>query len=129
MIHAADLADAIVRAGVAEAAAGIYHTAETRAYAWSEVLRLVSDAVGRPGHRVPVPSGLIRAAAAVSEVAGRAVGRPSIFTRDKARELLAPAWLCETETAKRDLDFVARTPLAEGLQETAAWYRAYGWLD
>jgi dihydroflavonol-4-reductase len=128
MIHAADLADAICRAGVAEAATGIYHTAEPRAYAWREVLKLVADAVGRSGRMVAVPAGLIRAAAAVSEGASRAMGRAGIFTRDKARELLAPAWLCETEAAKQDLDFVARTPLAGGLRETAAWYRAYGWL-
>ncbi|MEJ2184388.1 MAG: NAD-dependent epimerase/dehydratase family protein [Gemmatimonadota bacterium] len=128
MIYAADLAEAICRAGVAEAASGIYHTAEPRAYAWREVLELVAEAVGRSGRKVPIPAGLIRAAAAVSEAAGRAMGRPSIFTRDKARELLAPAWLCDTEAARQDLDFVARTPLAEGLRETAAWYRAYGWL-
>ncbi|MEJ2677713.1 MAG: NAD-dependent epimerase/dehydratase family protein [Gemmatimonadota bacterium] len=128
LIHAADLAEAICRAGVAEGAGGIYHTAEPRAYTWREVLDLVAEAVGQSGRGVRVPAGLIRAAAAVSEVAGRVVARPSIFTRDKARELLAPAWLCDTEAAKKDLDFVARTPLAEVLRETAAWYRAYGWL-
>ncbi|HKJ93071.1 MAG TPA: NAD-dependent epimerase/dehydratase family protein [Longimicrobiales bacterium] len=129
MIHAADLADAIRRAGVAEAAAGVYHTAEPRAYAWPDVLDMVAEAVGRRARHVPVPSGLIRMAAVVSELVGRVRGRPSIFTRDKAQELLAPGWLCDTERARRELGFVARTPLAEGLRETAAWYRAYGWLD
>ncbi|MEJ2215545.1 MAG: NAD-dependent epimerase/dehydratase family protein [Gemmatimonadota bacterium] len=129
LIHAADLADVIRRAGVAEAADGIYHTAEPRAYAWPEVLTLVADAVGRSGRRIPVPAALIRAAAAASEMVGRVVGRASIFTPDKARELLAPGWLCDTKATEQDLGFVARTPLADGLRETAAWYRAYGWLD
>jgi nucleoside-diphosphate-sugar epimerase len=46
----------------------------------------------------------------------------------KARELLAPGWLCETEAARRDLEFEAEVPLERGLAETAAWYREHGWI-
>jgi nucleoside-diphosphate-sugar epimerase len=71
---------------------------------------------------------LIAAAGTVSEGLGRLIGRPSIFSRDKARELLAPGWLCETEAARRDLGFEAAIPLERGLAETAVWYREHGWL-
>jgi nucleoside-diphosphate-sugar epimerase len=71
---------------------------------------------------------VIAALGAVSETAAGLVGRSSIFNRDKARELLAPGWLCETEAARAALNFEADIPLAEGLRSTAQWYRGQGWL-
>jgi dihydroflavonol-4-reductase len=128
MIHVADLARAVVLAATGDDVRGVYHIAEPRAYVWADVARLVAKAVGRKARLVTVPAGLIAAAGAVSEGLGRLMGRPSIFSRDKARELLAPGWLCETEAARRDLGFEAAIPLERGLAETAVWYREHGWL-
>jgi nucleoside-diphosphate-sugar epimerase len=128
MVHAADLAAALVRAVVAPAARGVYHIAEQRSYSWETVGRMVGQAVGRKVRAVPVPAALISGLAAVSESAARSVGGSSIFNRDKAREMLAPGWLCETESARADLGYEARIGLDEGLRATARWYREQGWL-
>jgi nucleoside-diphosphate-sugar epimerase len=128
MVHVEDLARALVLAVQARAAAGVYHIAESRSYTWREVGTLVGDAVGRRVRHVPVPGMVIAALGAVSETAAGLVGRSSIFNRDKARELLAPGWLCETEAARAALNFEADIPLAEGLRSTAQWYRGQGWL-
>lgn len=126
-IHARDLAEAVLTAATS-AATGIFHVAEPRSYAWTEVLDLVADAVGRRGVRVRVPGWLLRGAAAGTEAVSRLRGVPAIFDRDKAREILAPGWVCETERARRELGYEAAIPLADGLRETAVWYRAYDWL-
>lgn len=128
LVHAADLARAVVLAATAERAAGVYHIAEQRAYLWEEVARLVARAVGREARLITVPASLLSLAGAVSEVVSRVTGKPSIFSRDKARELLAPGWLCETERALQELGFRAEIPLDRGFAETAEWYRAHGWL-
>jgi nucleoside-diphosphate-sugar epimerase len=128
MVHVSDLARALVLAARADGVTGVYHIAEARAYTWEEVGRLVGDAVNRRVRAVPVPAALIAGLAALSEAAAAVVGRSSIFNRDKARELLAPGWLCETEAARAALNFEAAIPLAEGLRTTAQWYREQGWL-
>lgn len=128
MIHAADLARALLLAATADGATGVYHVAEARSYLWQEMARMVAEAVGRRAQIVRLPGVLIAAAAAVSETAAGLVGKSTIFNRDKARELLAPGWLCETELARRDFGFEAQIPLSAGLQQTAEWYRANGWL-
>lgn len=128
MIHVGDLARAIAAAGLAEGATGVYHVAEAQAYAWMEVLESVSRAVGKAGRRIPIPQSLLRMAGGLSGALGRLSRRPPIFDGDKARELLAPGWLCETDGAKRDLGFETAIPLERGLKETAAWYRGRGWL-
>lgn len=128
MIHVRDLAEGLLRAAQAEHPGPLYHVAEAQDYSWGEVAALVALAVGRSVRTVRVPPAVVKAAAAASEFGAGLVGRATIFNRDKARELLAPAWLCDTSAAARDLGFVARTPLPAGLNETAAWYRAHGWL-
>jgi nucleoside-diphosphate-sugar epimerase len=128
MVHVADLARALVRAVVAPRAAGVYHIAEPRVYTWEEVGQLVGEAVERRVRVVRVPAALISGLAAASEATAGALGRSSIFNRDKARELLAPGWLCETESARADLGYEASITLADGLRTTAQWYRQQGWL-
>lgn len=128
MVHVQDLARALVLAARARAAAGVYHIAESRSYTWEEMGRAVGDAVGRGVRVVRVPAALMSGLAAVSETAAGLAGRSSIFNRDKARELLAPGWLCETEAARAALNFEADIPLADGLRMTAQWYREQGWL-
>jgi nucleoside-diphosphate-sugar epimerase len=128
MVHVADLAAALVRAVVARRAGGVYHIAEPRAYSWEEVGQLVGSAVGRRVRTVRVPAALIAGLAAATEFAAGAVGRSTIFNRDKALEMLAPGWLCETDAARTDLQYQAGISLADGLRDTARWYREHGWL-
>jgi dihydroflavonol-4-reductase len=128
MIHVTDLARAIAAAVTAPTARGVYHVAEAQAYTWDEMGALVAAALGRPARKVALPAQLVRAAATGSEWFSRLTRQPGIFSRDKAAEMLAPGWCCETEGARRDLGFETRIPLADGFRETAQWYRSEGWL-
>jgi nucleoside-diphosphate-sugar epimerase len=127
-IHVHDLINALLCAITAEQASGVYHVAEPQPYAWGQITDWLAKAVGRQVRAVRVPQWSIRAAAAVSEFGAAMIGRATIFNREKAEELLAPGWLCETEAVKRDLGFEVRIPLPQGLVGTASWYREHGWL-
>lgn len=127
LIHVQDLAIALVRAATLQGVRGVYHAAEPRSYAWSEVVQLVAQAVGARARMVALPPLVLQATATLSEWGAGLVGRATIFNRDKARELLAPGWLCDAAPAERDLGIAPR-PLADGLAHTAGWYREHGWL-
>lgn len=128
MIHVTDLARALLMAAASDQASGVYHVAEARSYQWRDVAGMVAEAVGRKARIFEVPGALISAAAAINETAVGILGKSTIFNREKARELLAPAWLCETELARRDFGFETRIALRDGLQQTADWYQQNGWL-
>ncbi len=137
LVHVADLARGIADAALAgdlshdalpDTLRGTYHIADPQAYAWRDVCRLVGDAVGRRPVFLPVPQNAIAFAAAVSETISGALGQSTMFNREKVRELLAPGWLCETDSARTAFGFAARIPLPEGLRSTAEWYRSNGWL-
>ena len=128
MIHARDLARALLLAATSDGAGGVYHVAEARAYGWEEMARMVGAAVGRKVVVPRVPGIVLIAAATMSETIARLLGKSTIFNREKADELMAPGWLCETELARRDFGFEAAIPLQAGFDETARWYRQHGWL-
>lgn len=128
LVHARDLAEALVRVAGGDVATGVYHVAEPRVYTWTEVAAYFGRAVGRRVRPVRVPPAVVRAAAALSEWSAGVRGRATIFNRDKARELLAPGWTCETESLRRDFGFETEIALPDGLMQTAAWYREQGWL-
>ncbi len=128
LVHVTDLVRALLCAATMPEARGVYHVAESRSYAWSEIAMCLSRAVGRSVHMVRIPRLLVQLAATVSEGGAALIGRATIFNREKVKELLAPGWLCETALAKRELGFEAQVPLATGCVETAAWYRQQTWL-
>lgn len=128
LVHVTDLVQAMLRAATMPDARGLYHVAESRSYSWSEIATCISRAVGRSVHMVRIPRFLVQMAATVSEGGAAAIGRTTIFNREKVKELLAPGWLCETTLAKQELGFEAQVPLATGCVETAAWYRQQTWL-
>lgn len=128
MVHARDLARALLLAGTSAAARGVYHVAEARSYGWDEMAHMVGSAIGKQVRVIRVPDPVIVAAARASETITGLMGRSTIFNREKANELLAPDWLCETDLARRDFGFEAHIPLQEGFKETANWYKRHGWL-
>jgi nucleoside-diphosphate-sugar epimerase len=128
MVHVRDLAEALVRAAEAREATGIFHIAEPTAYTWGEMLDHMARAVGRRGVKVRVPAAVLKAAAGGTQVAARMSRRPAVFDGEKALELLAAGWTCETDGAREALGFETSIPLADGLRETASWYRAHGWM-
>ncbi len=129
IVHGADLADAVVRALDGPAAAGrTYYVANPEAHAMDALLARIGAAVGRRGVALPLPECAVRAAGVVAEEVARLRGRVPTFSRDKAREFLAPGWVCDPARAALELDWTPRWDLDEGLAATAAWYRAAGWL-
>ena len=128
LVHVTDLVQAMLHAATMPQARGLYHVAESRSYDWSEIATCISRAVGRSVRMIRIPRFLVRIAASVSEAGAALSGRTTIFNREKAKELLAPGWLCETALAKQELDFEAQIPIATGFAETAAWYKQQTWL-
>lgn len=126
--YARDVARAVVRACAAPAGFGPHPVAEPRAYGWSEVQALLEEAVGRRVRRIPVPGPVLEMAGMAAEAMGRLAGEAPEFDRRRARDLSRHAWTCDPRPTEQALGWEARTPLAEGMKETVAWYRRQGWL-
>jgi len=129
LVHAGDLAAALVRAGEAEATLGrTYHAGHPVPVTHRELAEAVAEAVGRRVRTLSLPAWLVRPLFGANGALSRALGRTPLLDGDKANELLAPGWVCSSEALRRDAGWQARIPLAAGLAGTAAAYRSCGWL-
>jgi nucleoside-diphosphate-sugar epimerase len=93
-----------------------------------DLARLVGSCSGRRTRLVELPDSAVRLAGALETIRETATRRSRPFNADKAREVLAGDWLCDSAPLRRDLDLPPPTPLEDGLRATWAWYRQEGWL-
>jgi nucleoside-diphosphate-sugar epimerase len=129
LVHAADLARALVAAATSAATlGGTYHAGHPEPVTQRALADAVGRAVGRRARPVRIPGPLVRALLGVAGAAARAAGRAPLLDGDKANELLAPGWACSSEALRRDGAWSAEIPLDRGLAETARAYRETGWL-
>jgi len=129
VVFAADLARALLAAASAPTAEGrIYHAAHPVATSQRALGEAIASAVGRRVMRVRVPGLALRSLLTLSGLAARVAGRVTPLDRDRARSLLAPAWICSSDALARDAGWRAAVDLRAGIEETARWYLAAGWL-
>ena len=125
MVHARDAAAAIaaLSQGGPRGSALEVTDARTDGYAWSELMRLAGTALGRNPRLAPVPDALIRAAGVASDAWAAVRGRPAIFGRGKAREILHRDWSSSPALQPPRTLWSPRIGLVAGLEETVAWWR------
>ena len=113
----------------ADAPAGTYPVAEPREHAWSELVDTLAEAARTPASAAaaPGPPGEIGRRRSRERAAGSWAGR-AVFNREKAEEMLAPAWVCELSGSEGLLPAEDATPLADGIADTVSWYTRQGWL-
>jgi nucleoside-diphosphate-sugar epimerase len=131
VIHAEDLARALIAAATAPAAAGHVYFASHPTPTTSRALVLAAGRAmggGRTPRIVPVPAivarGVLWATGTLAHIAGRA----TLLSADKANEYLAPAWTCRSDALTRDTGWRAGIALDDGLRRAADWYQEVGWL-
>jgi nucleoside-diphosphate-sugar epimerase len=83
------------------------------------LLRAIAEACGRHARLVRIPDALAALAGCAADVVARVRGTASYFSRDKVREILAPGWVANRESARAVLGFEAKVGLAEGLLRSA----------
>lgn len=131
VIYVADCASAVVRAATAaEAPSGkAYFVEDGSVYVWREALKDVEEAMGKRAFvRVGMPMGVIKVAAAATQLWGAVTNTAQMLTLDKVNELTQKHWVCSGDGARRDLGWTAKTQWREGVQQAVKWYREAGWL-
>jgi dihydroflavonol-4-reductase len=129
VIHADDLAQALIAAGTTPATAGrVYFAAHLTLTTSRELALACGRALGTTPRVVPVPAlvarGVLWTVGSLAHLAGRA----TLLSADKANEYLAPAWTCRPDALMHDGNWRPTIDLESGLRRTAAWYREAGWL-
>jgi len=130
LLHVEDLADAVCRLlELAAWAPGLYeiHDGRPGGYTWPEVCRTVAGILGRPVRRLPIPRGLLWAAAGINLALALATGRPPMLTPGKVRELGHGDWVCDDAPLRSLTGWAPRLSLEEGMRRTLSRIRDGRW--
>ena len=129
VIHVHDLAAALLALAAARAT-GIYEVEDGTPGGFTQAgfARAIAAALGRSVRVVPLPPALLPVGAALDTFAARLTGRAPKLSRDRARYIAHPDWTAIAAPLIATGLWRPAIPAAEGLAQTAAWYRAQGWL-
>ena len=130
LVHAADLACALVEAATVPAAAGrTYFVAGDEAVAWPALYAAAAQAAGtRIRVSLDVPRWVLPLAGAAGDAWSALSGRATLVGREKLA-LGAPRWwLCSARRARSELQWEPALALHQGVRATHAWYAAARWL-
>ncbi len=131
MIYGPDCAAACIAALSAPVENGkVLYVDDGHPISFKEMVDRVEAAVGKKAWlRVPLPQTLVRGAAAVSEIYGKATNQAVMLTRDKCNELHEMGgWVCDGREAQEVLNWHPTVRFGEGVRTTAEWYQNAGWL-
>ena len=128
LVFGPDLADAIADCVEKPAAEGAYYPAHRDVTTTRELVTAIAAALGVRARLVSIPRGVVRPLFWLSGTVAQLAGRTTLLSADKANEILAGDWICSPAALEAAVGWQARTDLASGLTQTAAWYRAAGWL-
>ena len=129
LVHAEDLADALLAAAAAPRALGaVYHAAHPEVVTQEELGRAVGRAVRHRVVPLHIADEWVPTLLRLSGRAARLFGRTTRLDADKVPEFLAAAWTCSSDALFRDAGWQAQIGLEQGLAATFRWYAAEGWL-
>jgi nucleoside-diphosphate-sugar epimerase len=131
LIHVRDLAAAIAHVAFdAGLGAAVYELDDGKqgGYSWRELSAAAGEAEGHKVMCVFLPKSVVKLAGAVEVVLARRAKRTPEVTPGKVRELYHPDWVCRDNLLQECSDWHPSVRLADGLRETASWYREQGWM-
>jgi len=132
VVHVEDLAEGILAAAERgrrlsrSGTDGIYFLADGAEHRWDDIARAAAEAVGARARVVPIPEAASWLMAAGSSLWAGLSRRPAMLSLDKMNEVRQAAWTCAIDRAVAELGFEPRFPLAEGMRQSAEWFRANG---
>lgn len=97
-------------------------------YGWPDLARAAGAALGTRPKLISIPYAALYGIGLINEFRMRLGGPAVMLSRDKAREIYHPDWVCRGESLPPRTGWRPRVTLEAGFGETLSWYRRERWL-
>jgi nucleoside-diphosphate-sugar epimerase len=125
LLYVDDLVQGIILSAMSRDAEGkIYFLSDNRFYTNEEIVNEISSALNTKVLRLKLPRFIMPFCSFI----GERTNKHGIINRDKMRELNHSHWICNAEKARKEIGFITKVGIKEGIKWTADWYRIHRWL-
>lgn len=129
LCYVKDLAKALYLCCQKELESGeVFNIANPEPYDYDELGKAAGKALRKRLRRMSLPIPIIFLAALISELAGKISKTPTIFDRQKFRDIKQVHWVANIQKAADKLCYSPRYTLEDAVEETMNWYLENNWL-
>jgi len=128
LVHARDLAQGLLLAAERGRPGERYYLTSGPPVTAGALVDEMARALAKKPLRVSVPLGMLQGVAGLAEAWARARGQVPSVTRERVRDWAASRWTVDDAKARAELGYAPSVALAQGIEETTAWYRTAGWI-
>ena len=121
LLYVEDLAEAVVRwldHGGSERQCFELHDGRPGGYTWGEVIKTVALFYGKTPFHLRVPESVLQLLARLNLTTAQLLGYAPMLTPGKVRELRHRNWVCDNDALSREIGWLPRISLEEGLRRT-----------
>lgn len=115
----------IVAAEDREAEGSKYFLSDGKVYSNEDIVDEITDSLGARIMKVRIPRPIMTLLAGLNDRLSKKV---SIISGDRINDFKYSNWTCDSSKAAKDLGFIPKVSLKEGIKWTADWYRIHQWL-
>ena len=129
LVHVKDLVAGLYTAAISERAIDeTYFLTDGEIHTWMGIERTIANALEKRPFRVKVPFFVVDFISILTEAAAKVKRETPTLNRQKVQDLKQRFWICDSTKAAKELGYRPTYFLQKGIQDTAAWYQANGWL-
>lgn len=127
-VYVKDLAELIVMALGAQVLNKSYNISDGFTYHRYAIADFTKSILNKKTIKFHLPVGTVGALAALMDVVYAKSSTTPTLNKEKMAELTAVNWACDISSLKKDIGYVPKFNLKEGLAETLSWYKENNWL-
>ena len=131
-VHVKDLVRGIMQIGLADAgrilSGEIFYVNSDDVHTYAQLLDAMAGGLGVRAYKLPVPPGVIKAAAHGLDALSKLTKKSYPLNPDKLNEILPDFWISTSEKARTVAGFKPEFDLKTGMADAIRWYKKEGWL-
>jgi nucleoside-diphosphate-sugar epimerase len=125
LLYVDDLVRGIVQCAESKEAEGkVYFLSDAEIYTGEAVATEMSSALGVKALPLKVPKFAMPFFAFI----GEKINKAGIINRDRIKDFRHSHWICDPGRVRKEIGFIPKVGLKEGIKWTADWYRIHRWL-
>lgn len=129
MVYVSNLVEGLYLCAIKPQAKGqTYFFTDSHDYNWAQIGKVAAKHLGKKTMAIRIPHFLIYTVAGINHLWGKITRKAMMLNLHKAKQMVAPSWMCSSQKAKEELGYVPKVELEEGFKRSVDWYRAQKWI-